>query len=340
MTNNLNERFILLNLEQGQYGIAYLFYYCWAKDNLIKADKDIFCWNDLNCLWEKSYRPRIYKLFVDNLIPELEEFRTNKKISKLRDKINGHNCYKAMTFVGDMCIDPTFYQIANKSPHKIATGDNQIINFKTKQVRPRTSKDKWTICSPGILISLDECGDAIKFLDEICCGNKSQREYLQVLMGYFLTGETSERDIFVFHGNGMNGKTVFSLILHHVMKKFYAIGWKNNFLKEKMAVRELNYIIKSRLIRIPEIEISKIKPSFCKHRQTHNLHCKFLMLTNEKPTKEVDHIRFIPFNARFENTYENNKYVGRLYTMINQFFSLAVYGAFEYYENGLPEINF
>ena len=54
-----------------------------------------------------------------------------------------------------------------------------------------------------------ECPMWRKFVDEIMGGDKDLARYLQKIVGYCLTGETSEHAMFMFLGCGSNGKSVF-----------------------------------------------------------------------------------------------------------------------------------
>lgn len=47
-----------------------------------------------------------------------------------------------------------------------------------------------------------------KFIDEVTCGDFELASYLQKLLGYCLTGSTSEHALFIFTGGGSNGKSV------------------------------------------------------------------------------------------------------------------------------------
>ncbi|KRO16160.1 phage/plasmid primase, P4 family [Lacticaseibacillus saniviri] len=48
-----------------------------------------------------------------------------------------------------------------------------------------------------------------RFLDQIFNGDKDLIEYLQKALGYSLTGSNKEQVMFILHGNGRNGKSIF-----------------------------------------------------------------------------------------------------------------------------------
>lgn len=55
------------------------------------------------------------------------------------------------------------------------------------------------------------------FLHQIMDGNEDLISFLQRAVGYSATGETSERVLFLLHGSGANGKSVFLDVLGHVL---------------------------------------------------------------------------------------------------------------------------
>ena len=54
-----------------------------------------------------------------------------------------------------------------------------------------------------------DCPSWLRFLDETTGGDGELQAYLQRVVGYFLTGQTSEHALFFIYGPGGNGKTVF-----------------------------------------------------------------------------------------------------------------------------------
>ena len=63
----------------------------------------------------------------------------------------------------------------------------------------------------------------LKFIDEITLGDKELGIYLQSLMGYCLTGRTDDQSLYVMHGDGANGKSVFVNVVRKVLGE-YATG--------------------------------------------------------------------------------------------------------------------
>ena len=66
----------------------------------------------------------------------------------------------------------------------------------------------------------EDCPKWEKFLLETCCGDAELVAYLQRVLGYCLTGLTSESVMWFFSGHGSNGKSVLLNLVSHCMGKF------------------------------------------------------------------------------------------------------------------------
>lgn len=67
-----------------------------------------------------------------------------------------------------------------------------------------------------------QCPKWQKFLLEIMDGDMELVDFLQRAVGYSLTGETSEQCLFLLHGNGANGKSVFLTIIRSLLNDYAA----------------------------------------------------------------------------------------------------------------------
>ncbi len=86
---------------------------------------------------------------------------------------------------------------------------NGTLDLRTGYLLP-SNPDNFITKSCHVNYELDaECPFWLKFLDDVTGGNDSLKQYLQKLVGYSLTGETSEQCLIILYGMGLNGKTTF-----------------------------------------------------------------------------------------------------------------------------------
>lgn len=68
------------------------------------------------------------------------------------------------------------------------------------------------------------CPRWLSFLHEVMAGDTELIDFLQRVVGYGLTGVTSEHAIFFFHGSGSNGKSVFLSVLDFLLGDYAKIA--------------------------------------------------------------------------------------------------------------------
>lgn len=87
---------------------------------------------------------------------------------------------------------------------------NGIINLRNGELMPHVPEFMMTkICLAEYDTSDKKPVRWLKFLDEVCNGDKELVRYLQKCVGYSLTGSTREQCAFFLYGVGNNGKSTF-----------------------------------------------------------------------------------------------------------------------------------
>lgn len=90
-----------------------------------------------------------------------------------------------------------------------------VVNLRTGVTRPAVPEDyctKITGSTPG-----GECPRWLAFLDRVTSQDLELRQFLQLMVGYALTGVTYEHALFFLYGTGANGKSVFLNTISGVM---------------------------------------------------------------------------------------------------------------------------
>jgi len=86
---------------------------------------------------------------------------------------------------------------------------NGIVDLRSGELLPHERKEFCTKLTGAEYHPESECPRWLQFLDEITDGDMRLQEYMQRIIGYSLTGDTSEHVWFLLLGNGRNGKSTF-----------------------------------------------------------------------------------------------------------------------------------
>lgn len=175
-----------------------------------------------------------------------------------------------------------------------------------------------------------KCPKFTKFIDDIMGHNANLIKYLQTIIGYCLTGDTSEQCYFIFLGTGSNGKTTLLNVLRALMGALCKnIDFTTLSYSGYSARNDLARLIGARLVTSVEVQsrscvnesvvnrITGCDPITVKFLYSEPFEYipkyKLIVAGNEKPNIEgLSHatwrrIRLIPFNVRFDDSNGINK---------------------------------
>lgn len=206
----------------------------------------------------------------------------------------------------------------------IAGVKNGTLDLETGEVR-ESNRDNYLSMSLNVHYnSFAEAPRWKQFLEEIFTKDKELISFIQRAIGYSLTGDTSEQVLFICHGNGANGKSVFLDIISELLGDYSATcpfstfeANRRNDASNDLAMlkgrRFVSVIESNEDRRLDEARVKSVtgqdfitcrflygefftyKPSF-----------KLWMAVNHKPLiRGTDRgiwrrIRLIPFNRNFE----------------------------------------
>lgn len=86
---------------------------------------------------------------------------------------------------------------------------NGTLNLLTGELQPHRREDYITKVVDVTFDPAATCPLFQKFLNTVMRGDEAMIQFLKVAIGYSLCGDTSERCVFIIHGMGRNGKSVF-----------------------------------------------------------------------------------------------------------------------------------
>ena len=97
---------------------------------------------------------------------------------------------------------------------------NGYLDLTTGQLHEHDKNKFFTKISSIEYTDKIDCPQWIDFLYQIFDGNKPLIDYMQRAVGYSLSGSTEEQMMFILHGNGRNGKSVFLDIITEIMGSY------------------------------------------------------------------------------------------------------------------------
>lgn len=94
---------------------------------------------------------------------------------------------------------------------------NGYIDLKTGELHEHDKEKYFTKISSVEYTDTIDCPLWIEFLNQIFDGNQDLIDYMQRAVGYSLSGSTEEQMMFILHGFGRNGKSVFLDIITEML---------------------------------------------------------------------------------------------------------------------------
>lgn len=210
----------------------------------------------------------------------------------------------------------------------LATVVNGTLELTTRQLRPAKATDMITMQMGTRYDAAATCPRWEQFLREVFGSDADLIAYIQRAVGYSLTGDTSEQKLFLCHGQGANGKSVFLGTLQALFGEYAATASFHSFDAEKRgdATNDLAMLRGRRLVSIIEsnddrrLDEAKVKQvtggdliacrflygEFFEYRPSF----KIWLAMNYKPTiRGTDRgiwrrIALVPFDASFEATQD------------------------------------
>lgn len=163
-----------------------------------------------------------------------------------------------------------------------------------------------------------DCPRFRKFLDTTFSGDQDLISYIQRIMGYCLTGSTKEQCLFLFYGDGQNGKSVLMNVIDHILGDYSVTANANTFVKNNTSIRsDIARLNGARFVNASEVDQTqywdevllknitggeKITARFLhKNEFEFRPRCKIIIATNNLPAVHgLDagiwrRIRIIPF---------------------------------------------
>ena len=241
------------------------------------------------------------------------------------------------------------------------------INLHDGSIHPANARDyatKITSCSANPGPYTETCPTWLTFMDSVCLGNQSLIDYLQRVIGYSLTGSTSEHSLFFIYGSGANGKSTFLQTIGNLLGDYTAVASMETFVASanERHSTELARLRGARFVSAQETEEgrrwaeAKIKELTGGDKIIARLmrqdffeftpQFKLLIAGNHKPTlRNVDEamrrrFHLIPFTANIPPEKRDHQLPAKLAAEAGGILQWAIDGCLKWQKEGLgkPEI--
>lgn len=110
---------------------------------------------------------------------------------------------------------------------------NGTLNLKDGSFRTHSRADCLTKQIRAVYDEDAECPQWLAFLDKIMGGDADMVQYLQVAVGYSLTGAIDSQCMFVMYGNGSNGKSTFIDTIKFMMNDYAGLAAAQTFAEKR-----------------------------------------------------------------------------------------------------------
>jgi putative DNA primase/helicase len=106
-----------------------------------------------------------------------------------------------------------------------------VVDLRTGRMRAHQRTDRMTKVSTAV--PKGECPTWRGFLSDVTEGDAELMDYLQRMVGYCLTGVTSEHALFFLYGTGANGKSVFVTTIATILGDYAANAPMDTFMETR-----------------------------------------------------------------------------------------------------------
>lgn len=240
----------------------------------------------------------------------------------------------------------------------VIAAPNGVIDLRTGELRDGQPGDRIT---KSVSVAYDpdaKCPRWERFVEEIFADHPDIAPYLQRLLGYGLTGHTSEHVFAVLYGQGSNGKSTLLTALNEILGEHAATVPFDMFTTsgKSRGGPDAELLVGSRLALASETNRSAVLDSAAiknatggeeitvnpKYRDPYSFKPQALILlaTNYKPTvREQDHgtwrrVKLLPFLQKFDKDPKLEQELRSEYAGI---LAWLVRGAMDWYASGLEE---
>ena len=236
---------------------------------------------------------------------------------------------------------------------------NGTLDLQTGKLRGHRREDMCTKIAPVNYDPSAKCPIWNSFLNKIMAGNRELIAFLQLIIGYSLTGDVSEQCFFIFWGEGANGKSTFLETVKAMLGDYAKKAEVATFLtRRRDSVRnDIARLAGARFVaaieadegeRLAEALIKELTGGdtvtarfLYKEHFEFGSQFKLFLAVNHKPTvRGTDHaiwrrIRLVPFTVIIPREKQDRKLLAKLRKELPGILASVVRGCLAWQKQGL-----
>ena len=184
-----------------------------------------FIWD--KCVWQKDVTGRIRQILRE-ITREATKRWSHDEARKVR---------RATFISGAERMAKTDRRVSVTADHwdsdKMLLGcPGATVNLTTGEIRkPDPSNAITKLC--GVAPGKGSCPTWLQFLQDVTDGDEDVIAFIQLWVGYLLTGRTDEQVLLFIHGPGGNGKSVFLNVISRILGEYSATAAMDTFTKSR-----------------------------------------------------------------------------------------------------------
>jgi P4 family phage/plasmid primase-like protien len=335
--------------------------------------KDAFyIYNDVQCLWIEYTKDAILwkqtemlsQYITDRMIPDTDELTDALTQIKSASKITNvvKFMFKKIKAEDHSTFIDEFFNVKKgvlPITYKIRKGDvyidkHKIVDFKTGKLRNRTETDYFTFTTHNKVLPKPNVEFVKDYLKEILTTNNDEYiSYFIRTIGYILSGENNLKRFYILIGKKDTGKSLFLKLLIKILDLFGGMANDKVFKMKSASCHDTEAfsIQNKRLACVSELAENEkfneilikaisggdslnLRRAGSKVNEPVLFNTVLMLATNEVPTFHekafAGRIRVFDFKTIFEN---NDERATDILNHSNDFFTVFVQGAKDYYEN-------
>lgn len=173
--------------------------------------------------WNADFNNKIYRMAVQTYkkcqiaVEEVKWTDETARTTMQRHAKNMGNGSTLRAMLNQAAIQRSASSNDFDSNNDLLSCQNGTINLKTGELSPHSRKDYISKISPCEFISESKPEAFLHFLNKIFNDDIEMINYMQKVLGYFLTGWTKEQCFFIAYGAGANGKSTLTDLVSKII---------------------------------------------------------------------------------------------------------------------------